>query len=150
GLDMGALAKILAELKQKGTKPKYIYTIPTVQNPTGSILSLERRHELLRLARQFDVPIFEDEGYADIVWDGAAPPSLYALDPKQVVQIGSFSKNLAPAFRLGYIAADWPALSQMMAVRIDGGTGGIDQLVAAEFFGANHQAHIRKITASLK
>ena len=96
GMRMDVLASTLEELKQKGVTPKYIYTIPTIQNPSGSILPLERRQQMLTLARQYGVPIFEDECYADLIWAGGAPPSLYSMDPKQVVHIGSFSKTLAP------------------------------------------------------
>src|SRR3979411_1343876 len=61
GMRMDALAAALEDLKAKGIKPKYIYTIPTVQNPTGTIMPAARRTELLRLAGQYGVPIFEDD-----------------------------------------------------------------------------------------
>ncbi|MGH7061832.1 MAG: aminotransferase class I/II-fold pyridoxal phosphate-dependent enzyme, partial [Stellaceae bacterium] len=64
GIRIDALDNILADLARRGTRPKFIYTIPTVQNPTGSILPLDRRHALLGLAKQHDVAIFEDECYA--------------------------------------------------------------------------------------
>jgi 2-aminoadipate transaminase len=97
GIRMDALADILNGLKGRGIRPKFIYTIPTIQNPTGSILPLERRERLIALSRAHGVPIFEDECYADLIWAGTkAPPALYALDPKQVIHIGSFSKTLAP------------------------------------------------------
>src|SRR5262249_38140686 len=81
GMRMDALAAILDDLKRQGTTPKYSCTTPTVQNPTGSILPLARRHELLALARQYGVPIFEDECYADLTWGAMdAPPALYSLD----------------------------------------------------------------------
>src|SRR6266404_2434089 len=66
-------------LDRDGIRAKYIYTIPTVQNPTGTILSEQRRHELLRLSEQHHVPIFEDDCYADLIWDGRRPPALYAM-----------------------------------------------------------------------
>ena len=67
-------------------------------------MPLERRHQLLALAREYGVPIFEDECYADLTWGGMdAPPALYSLDPSHVIHIGSFSKTLAPALRLGYV-----------------------------------------------
>src|SRR5207248_170713 len=66
GIRIDALAEILADLKRQGTTPKYICTVPTIQNPTGSIMPLERRRELLALARDYGVPIFEDECYADL------------------------------------------------------------------------------------
>src|SRR5579872_6615133 len=66
GIRTDALGRILADLKAKGTTPKYICTVPTIQNPTGSIMPLARRRELLALAAEYGVPIFEDECYADL------------------------------------------------------------------------------------
>src|SRR5215467_9567048 len=66
GMRMDALADALAALNRRGVQPKYIYTIPTVQNPTGTILSEGRRREMLQLATQYGVPIFEDDCYADL------------------------------------------------------------------------------------
>ncbi|HVC55823.1 MAG TPA: PLP-dependent aminotransferase family protein, partial [Stellaceae bacterium] len=66
GIRIDTLAQILADLKKQGTTPKYICTVPTIQNPTGSIMPLERRHQFLALAAEYGVPIFEDECYADL------------------------------------------------------------------------------------
>ena len=64
--------------------------------------------ELLRLARAHGVPIFEDDCYADLIWDGQRPPALYAMSEHGgVIHIGSFSKSIAPALRVGYIVAPW-------------------------------------------
>src|ERR1700721_114682 len=79
GMRMDALATALDDLKRRGIRPKYIYTVPTVQNPTGTILSEARRVELLRLAEQHGVPIFEDDCYSDLIWDGQRPPALHAM-----------------------------------------------------------------------
>ena len=68
GMRMDALAAELAALKQRNIRPKYIYTIPTVQNPTGTIMPEHRRIELLKLSEEYGVPIFEDDCYADLVW----------------------------------------------------------------------------------
>ncbi|MDQ2802570.1 MAG: PLP-dependent aminotransferase family protein [Pseudomonadota bacterium] len=150
GIRSDALASLLASLKQKGTRPKYIYTIPTIQNPTGSILPLERRHALLKLAKEYGVPIFEDECYADLLWTGVdAPPAIYSLDPSQVVHIGSFSKSLAPALRLGYAVAPWPVLSQMIACKSDSGTGALDQMIVAEYFSEHFGAHVAELSVGL-
>ena len=73
--DGDAAAAALRDLERRGIRPKYIYTIPTVQNPTGTILSEQRRHELLRLSQDHNVPIFEDDCYADLIWDGRRPPA---------------------------------------------------------------------------
>src|SRR5678809_441570 len=68
GMRMDALEAALAELKAKGVRPKYIYTIPTVQNPTATILPVERRQQMLELAQEYGVPIWEDDCYADLIW----------------------------------------------------------------------------------
>src|SRR5204862_3654645 len=75
GMRMDALAAALEDLKRHGVRPKYIYTIPTVQNPTGTILPEARRRELLRLAEAYGVPVFEDDCYAALIWDGRRPPA---------------------------------------------------------------------------
>src|SRR6476660_5340335 len=100
GMRMDALAAVLADLKRRGITPKYIYTIPTVQNPTGTIMPQARRAELLRLSEQYGVPIFEDDCYADLIWDGQRPPAIYSMSKTgSVIHIGSFSKSIAPALR---------------------------------------------------
>src|SRR5262249_47435249 len=98
GMRMDALAAALADLKRRGIRAKYIYTIPTVHNPTGTIMDEARRVELLRLAESHDVPVFEDDCYADLIWDGRRPPALHAMTrSNNVIHIGSFSKSIAPA-----------------------------------------------------
>ena len=151
GLRIDALARILEDLGGKGVTPKYVYTIPTVQNPTGSILPEERRRELLALTRKHGVPVFEDECYADLTWDGAGPPALFAMDPQQVIHIGSFSKTLAPSLRLGYAVADWQVMSRLVACKreMDSGTGALDQMVVAEYFSQNFDGHVGGLTQTL-
>src|SRR3982074_971206 len=106
GMRMDALAEALTDLKGRAITPKYIYTIPTVQNPTGTIMPEARRAELLKLSQQYGVPIFEDDCYADLIWDGKRPPALHAMSKHGgVIHIGSFSKSIAPALRVGYIRA---------------------------------------------
>jgi 2-aminoadipate transaminase len=149
GMRVDLLAPILEGLRQRGVTPKYIYTIPTVQNPTGTVLSLERRLQLVELSRQYGVPIFEDECYADLTWAMDAPPALYALAPERVIHIGSFSKSLAPALRIGYALADWQILGRVMALKTDG-TGAIDQMVAAEYFGRFFDQHMTTLSGALR
>src|SRR5215468_10983953 len=79
GMRMDVLATTLADLKTKGIRPKYIYTIPTVQNPTGTILPESRRAHLLKLSEEYGVPIFEDDCYADLIWNGERPPAIHAM-----------------------------------------------------------------------
>jgi len=116
GMRTDELQSALQSLKQKGKKPAYIYTIPTVHNPTGTILTIERRQQLLDLATEYDVPVFEDECYADLVWSGERPTALYGMDTtSRVVHVGTFSKTIAPALRVGYLLAPWSLLGQLSA-----------------------------------
>jgi 2-aminoadipate transaminase len=151
GIVIEALADQLAGLKAQGITPKFIYTIPTIQNPTASILPLDRRLALLALAREYNVAIFEDECYADLLWDGIkAPPALYALDPGCVIHLGSFSKSLAPALRLGYIIANWDIMSRLLALKGDSGTGALDQMIVAEYFSKNFDRHLGHLNGVLR
>jgi 2-aminoadipate transaminase len=150
GIVIDALAHQLADLKSQGITPKFIYTIPTIQNPTASILPLNRRHALISLARQYNVAIFEDECYADLLWQGIdAPPALYALDPGCVLHIGSFSKSLAPALRLGYLIAGWELMSRLLPLKGDSGTGALDQMIVAEYFSKSYDHHMRHLNGIL-
>ena len=148
---MDALAAALDDLKRRGVRPKYIYTIPTVQNPTGTIMSEARRHELLRLAAEHGVPIFEDDCYADLIWDGRRPPALYAMSEHGgVIHIGSFSKSIAPALRVGYIVAEWDVLARMLALKTDAGSGALEQMVLGEFCAPHFDAHVPRLTRGLR
>jgi 2-aminoadipate transaminase len=151
GMRMDALAAALADHRRRNVRPKYIYTIPTVQNPTGTIMPEYRRIEFLRLADEYGVPIFEDDCYADLVWDGARPPALYAMDKTGgVIHIGSFSKSIAPALRVGFIVAPWAILSRMLALKTDAGSGALEQMVLAEFCAPHFATHVPKLRRGLR
>ena len=150
GIVIDALRDTLAGLRNRGVRPRYIYTIPTVQNPTGSIMPLERRHALLALAQEFEAPVFEDECYADLVWAGSRPPALYGLDPENVVHIGSFSKSLAPALRIGYAVAGWDMLGRLVAAKTDAGSGALEQMVVAEYVSRDFDRHVAELTTGLR
>jgi 2-aminoadipate transaminase len=150
GLDIDALEAQLDELAGRGVVPKFVYTIPTVQNPTSSVLSLERRHRLLAVTRARGIPVIEDECYADLLWDETWPASMLGLDGSDhVIHVGSFSKYLAPALRLGYVVAPWSVLSRMIACK-GGGTGALEQMVVAEYMRAHYDAHVAALNVRLK
>ena len=143
--------KCLEDLKAINIVPRYIYTIPTIQNPTGTIMSKEKRIKLIELAKKYDVPIFEDDCYADLIWGEKRPPSIRALDDsKRVIYCGSFSKSIAPGFRLGYLVADWPILSRVLPYKTDAGTGGLEQMVLSEFCENHFFDHLTKLNQKLK
>lgn len=150
GMDVGALEAALERLKAEGVTPKYIYTIPTVHNPTGTIMPLERRERFVAAARAYGVPIFEDECYSDLVWSGARPPALQALAPELTIHVGSFSKSIAPALRVGYIVAPWDMLSRILSVKFDAGSGALEQMVLAEFCAAHFDDHVAALNRRLE
>lgn len=94
--------------------PKLVYAIPNFDNPTGITMSLERRKKLLELTEKYNVPIYEDDPYGELRFEGEALPSLFSLAPERVIYGGTFSKIMVPGFRLGWLVAD-PELLVMIA-----------------------------------
>jgi len=112
----GMVVEQLAELvEQSGRIPKAVYTIPTFQNPSGATLSITRRHELLRLVRQWGSVLIDDDPYGMLRFEGAELPTLRELgggDPL-VFSVRTFSKILAPGLRVGWVDAA-PELHQLL------------------------------------
>jgi 2-aminoadipate transaminase len=151
GMRMDALADALSALKARGIRPKYIYTIPTVQNPTATIMGEQRRAALLRLAGEYGVPVFEDDCYADLVWDGRRPPAIYAMSQSaNVIHVGSFSKSIAPALRVGFVVAPWAIMSRMLALKTDAGSGALEQMVLAEYCAPHFTTHVPALRQGLR
>ena len=151
GIQMDQLENILADLKVKGIRPKYIYTIPTLQNPTGTVMTLERRHRLLDLSEEYGVPIFEDECYADLIFEGEYEKAIKGLDDSnRVLHIGSFSKSLGPGLRLGYVVASWDVMSRLISRKTDAGTGVMDQMIVGDYFSKHYDEHIQDMRGALK
>jgi 2-aminoadipate transaminase len=101
--DQGMLADSLKEALKKN--PKLIYVIPNFDNPSGISMSLERRQKLVELARNYGVPIYEDNPYGELRFEGPELPNLFSLAPDIVIYGGTFSKTMVPGFRLGWIVA---------------------------------------------
>ncbi len=99
-------------------RPKLIYTLPTFQNPSSAVLSIERRLELLDLAYRYQVPVLEDDPYSELRFRGESLPSLKALDRAgYVIYLSTFSKVLYPGLRLGHLVAPAPAIRQLALVK---------------------------------
>ena len=151
GMRMDALSNALDDLQRKGVQPKYIYTIATVQNPTATVLPVERRREMLRLAHAHGVLIFEDDCYADLTWSGQRPPAIFAMSERSgVIHVGSFSKSIAPALRVGYVVAPWEVMSRMLALKTDAGSGALEQMVLAEYCTRNFAKHVPELRQGLR
>jgi GntR family transcriptional regulator/MocR family aminotransferase len=123
-LDAGGIALAALEAACAIHHPRLLYTVPTYHNPTGVSLAAERRSALLRVARAHDLLIFEDDVYGLLGYDGAAPPALKAADTDEagdgdgrVIYSMSFSKALAPALRLGALAASPERLPRLAAAK---------------------------------
>jgi DNA-binding transcriptional MocR family regulator len=111
--DKGMRTDVLAGILERH-RPKLIYTLPTFQNPSGAVLSLERRKQLLALAYRYQVPILEDDPYSELRYDGEPLPSLRSLDEHgYVIYVSTFSKMLFPGFRLGWVVAPRPVVHQL-------------------------------------
>lgn len=151
GMRMDHLVSVLDDLKTRSVTPKFLYTIPTVQNPTGTVLSHERRLDMLGLAAAYDFPIFEDDCYADLLWEGERPPAIRALDTDgRVIYCGSFSKSIAPALRVGYAVAEWPVISRLLSLKDDAGSGSLEQMTLAAFDVDGFDDHVTALKGALK
>ena len=151
GMDMDALEDKLKELKRQNVTPSLIYTTSNHQNPTGAILSLERRHRMLELAEEYDTLIVEDDCYGDIDFvPNPTPASLFKLDTtNRVIFIATFSKILGAGVRQGYFVANQPYYGMIHQNRWDGGTSALASAIVAEFFMEHLEAHLKKTNAAV-
>jgi 2-aminoadipate transaminase len=106
GLDADALEERLRALERAGTCPRFLYVIPSFQNPSGATESESRRHRIVSLCERFKVRIVEDHAYAELDFDGSRLPSLKSLAPDNVIFIHTFSKIFGPGVRLGWVVAE--------------------------------------------
>jgi enduracididine biosynthesis enzyme MppQ len=132
GIDPDAMERRIDEERRAGRRIAFVYVIPTFHNPTGRVMSRERRLRLLEVASAHRLPIIEDNAYRDIVLDdGAPPPSLLSLAGRRdVIQLSSFSKCLAPGLRLGWLSADAGTVERLEASHLLISGGCLNHLVA--------------------
>lgn len=151
GVQTDALERLIVE-----HKPKFIYLIPTFGNPSGAMLSLERRKRVLELAVQHQVLVVEDDPYGDLYFDEAPPPSLLALSAQvpgsrdHLVHCGSLSKVLSPGLRVGWMVgpAELLAKATMCKQFSDAHTSTFAQATAAQYLKAGRMpATLAKVRA---
>ena len=114
GMRVDLLEERLDQLEREDRKPKFIYTVPSFQNPAGVTMSLPRRKRIVEVAAERELLVLEDNPYGLLRYEGEAPEPLYALDGGvYVMYLGTFSKILSPGIRLGWVAAPPPVLEKI-------------------------------------
>jgi len=105
GLIPEALRQRIAELKAQGKRLKFLYTVPSFSNPAGVTLTWERRLEILEICRSNDILVLEDNPYGLLYFDAPPPQAMRSVEEDGVIYLGTFSKTLAPGFRVGWALA---------------------------------------------
>jgi DNA-binding transcriptional MocR family regulator len=105
GLRPDALADAVAANEARGARPTFLYTVPSFHNPAGVTQTLQRRTEVLEVARRADLLVIEDDPYGLLGFSGTAPRALRADASDRVIYLGSFSKTFAPGLRVGWVLA---------------------------------------------
>jgi len=114
GMRVDLLEETLERLDRDGRRPKFIYTVPTFQNPAGVTLSAPRRQRLVEIARERELLVLEDNPYGLLRYEGEPLSPLYAIDGGEyVLYLGTFSKILSPGIRLGWVCAPAPVLAKV-------------------------------------
>jgi 2-aminoadipate transaminase len=120
GIDPDKVEAALDRLAAEGRKPKFLYTIPTFQNPTGAELSLERRQRMAQVADERGLLILEDDAYIDLRFEGEPKPTIYSLaQPGSVLLFGTLSKTIAAGMRLGWCAGPVDVIAAISRGRTD-------------------------------
>ncbi len=146
--DEGPIIDALARMAVQA-RPRFFYTIPTYQNPTGLTMSLARRAQVLDLARRLGFLVVEDDIYARMSLEGAPPPALKSLDTTgSVIYVSSLSKTLMPGLRLGWVTAAPNLQRRLVDMRRAGDLSGplLLQRAAARFLHNDGlKRHLRRV-----
>ncbi len=137
GMRIDELEELLAELDREGRKPKFIYSVPTFQNPGGVTMSLERRRRLVEIAREREILVVEDNPYGLLRYGGEPLPPLYRLDGGDyVLYVGTLSKILSPGIRIGWACAPPPVMRKIVLGKqaADLCTSTLSQYFVREYF----------------
>lgn len=146
GMLPDALEQAIQQASSEGKKPKFIYTVPTFQNPQGWTMTLERRKAMVALSQSYDVPILEDDCYVDLRFEGRDVTSIHALDDTgRVMYVASFSKIIAPGMRLGYMTAPRELLERALAVKSGGSVNTFAAFAVHRYSTGYLHSHIEEI-----
>lgn len=146
----GMKMDVLEEALKANPNTKLIYTVPNFQNPTGRTMTEERRKQLAELAEKYDVYVLEDNPYGEIRFAGQHVPAVKSFDKSgHVLYMSTFSKTLAPGFRLGWLVADEDVVNKLTVLKqsADLHTDNLAQFAVAQFFADNDvDAHVKEIS----
>jgi len=137
GMRIDLLEQTLDSLEREGRRPKFIYTVPTFQNPAGVTMALDRRRRLVEIAHERELLVLEDNPYGLLRYEGEALPPLRVLDGGvYVMYLGTFSKILSPGIRLGWVVAPPPVLEKISLGKqaADLCTSTLSQLMVQAYF----------------
>ena len=140
-IDVDCLRRNLNRLHTTGINPKFLYTVSNFQNPSGETVSLNNRKELLDVASEYDFLIIEDDPYGELIFEGEPIPPIKSFDKKgRVIYISTFSKILAPGFRLGWTIASKDILDKLILSKqaADLCTNYFGQYVAYEYINGGY------------
>jgi 2-aminoadipate transaminase len=133
----GMKTDVLEEvLKNQTEKPRFIYTIPDFQNPSGNTMSVARRKKLIEIAKKYEIPIVEDSPYRELRFTGETLPSVWTLAKgENVIMLKTFSKILFPGMRMGWIVANEEIIDKFVVIKqsVDLCTPSFNQLILANF-----------------
>jgi 2-aminoadipate transaminase len=141
GMRVDLLEEALDRLEREGRRPKFIYTVPSFQNPAGVTMSEPRRRRLVEVAHERELLVLEDNPYGLLRYEGDPPSPLLALDGGvYVMYLGTFSKILSPGIRLGWVVAPPPVLEKINLGKqaADLCTSTLSQLMVQAYFAEGH------------
>jgi 2-aminoadipate transaminase len=154
GMRVDLLETELERLDREGRTPKFIYTVPTFQNPAGVTMSLARRRRLIEIANERELLVLEDNPYGLLRYEGEPLPPLYKLDGGiYVMYLGTFSKILSPGIRLGWVVAPPPVLDKINLGKqaADLCTSTLSQLMVKAYFERGRwQDYVESLTDSYR
>jgi len=145
--DDGMTVDGLEELVEKN-RPRFIYLVPTFQNPDGRTLPLSRRKKIVEIAKKYSVPIIEDDPYSYLFYEGTVPPPIKSIYPDGTILLGTFSKLLAPGLRIAWTVAPCEAYEKLVKQKqgADLHTNTFAQYVVYEYLAAGHlKQHIEDV-----
>lgn len=150
--EMGIVPESLEAIVKEDPRVRFLYTIPTFQNPSGRTMTLERRKKVLEIAIKYDFLILEDNPYGELRYTGEEIPTIKSMDHEgRVIYVGSYSKVLAPGIRLGFVSAHKDIIAKMVIAKqvSDVHTNQFFMMLAAEYLEKcdfdQHISSVRKL-----